>query len=81
MHVVKNGYVAGAALMIPFTKKLREHVEYEKFLCRMLVDNEITQQFKVTTANLKDQLFAFRYNGEGAIQLTAEYRGKNVNKS
>lgn len=29
MHVNKNGYVAGAVLMIPFAKKFREHVEYE----------------------------------------------------
>lgn len=79
MHVVKNGYVAGAVLLLPFSKKLREHVEYEKFLCRMLVDDETTQQFKLKTDNLKDQLFALRYNGAGAEKLTAAHRGKRGN--
>lgn len=81
MHVKKNGYVAGAVLMIPFVKQFREHVEYEKFLCRMLVDNEQTQEFRTKTANLKDQLFALRYNSAGAERLTAAKRGKNVNNS
>jgi len=81
MHVVKNGYVAGAVLMMPFAKKVREHVEYEKFLCRIMIDNETTQEFKNKTANLKDQLYALRYNGKGAIQLTAEERKKNGSQS
>ena len=81
MHVVKNGYVAGAVLMIPFSKKLREHVEYEKFLCRMMIDNEKTQEFKQKTAQLKDQLFALRYNSSGAERLTAAKRGKDGSQS
>jgi len=79
MHVTKNGYVSGAVLMTSFVKKVREHIEYEKFLCRMMIDNEITQEFKKKTAELKDQLYALRYNGKGAIQLTAEERKKNAN--
>jgi hypothetical protein len=74
MHIVKNGYVAGAVLLIPFAKKLRAHVEYEKFLCRMVVDNDKTKEFKLKTSQLKDQLFALRYNNPSTIRLTAEGR-------
>lgn len=81
MHVVKNGYVAGAALMVPFVKKLRAHVEYEKFLCRMLVDNEKTRQFRQNTEDHKDQLFALRYNNESSEKLTAKERNKNGSQS
>ena len=76
MHVKKNGYVAGAVLMIPFSKKLREHVEYEKFLCRMLVDDEQTREFKKNTAEHSNQLWALRYNNKGAERLTIEGRDK-----
>ncbi len=81
MHITKNGYVAGAVLMIPFAKKVRDHIEYEKFLCRIMIDNEVTQEFKKKTSELKDQLYSLRYNGKGAIRLTAEWRNKNDNKS
>lgn len=79
--MVKNGYVAGAVLMFPFAKKVREHVEYEKFLCRIMINNEVTQDFKKKTSELKDQLYSLRYNGKGAIKLTAEWRNNNGNKS
>jgi hypothetical protein len=77
MHVIKNGYVAGAVLLIPFAQKLREHVEYEKFLCRIMVDNEQTQAFKKSTSELKDQLYAFRYNNPASERLTAVGRSSN----
>jgi len=79
MHVVKNGYVAGAALTISFAKELRAHIEYEKFLCRMMVDNERTREFKRKTAILKDQLYALRYNNDASEKLTAKGRKKNAN--
>jgi len=71
MHVQKNGYVAGAALLIPFARQLRDHVEYEKFLCRVLVDNEITKEFEKKTEGLPNKLFAFRYNNINSKKLTA----------
>lgn len=77
MHLNKNGYTAGAVLMIPFVKKLRAHVEYEKFLARMMVDNEKTRQFKANTTALKDQIHALRYNNPGSEKLTAAGRKKN----
>ena len=81
MHSNKNGYVAGAVLMLPFAKKLREHVEYEKFLCRIMTDNEATQQFKKNTADLKDQLYAFRYNNKATERLTAAGRENATKQS
>lgn len=80
MHVVKNGYVSGAVLMIPFAKKVREHIEYEKFLCRMLVDNDKTREFKIKTSQLKDQIYALRYNSPAMEALTASGR-KNGSQS
>lgn len=74
MHVKKNGYVAGAVLLLPFAKDLREHVEYEKFLCRIMVDNEKTRQFKKNTDELKDQIYAFRYNNPISERLTAAWK-------
>lgn len=76
MHSRKNGYVGGAVLLIPFAKKFREHVEYEKFLCRLMIDNEETQKFKENTTNLKDQIYNLRYNSPAAERLTAAGRKK-----
>lgn len=75
MHKNDNGFVSGAVLFIPAIKKLREHVEYEKFLARVLRDDEITREFKLKTQNLKDKIYAFRYNNEKIERLTAS--GKN----
>lgn len=79
MHIRKHGYVAGAILSAPFARKLRDHVEYEKFLCRILVDNDKTQKFKDNTNKLKNKIYAFRYNGEGVEGLTAAGRNKDAN--
>jgi len=76
MHLKKNGYVAGAVLLVPFAKQLREHIEYEKFLCRTIVDNEITREFKKTTDELSDQRYALRYNNPISDKLT-EFGKKN----
>lgn len=74
MHTTKNGYVPGAVLMIPTLKKIRDHIEWEKFWCRMIIDNEVTQEFKTKTSGLKDKIYAFRFNNVEVEKLTA--RGK-----
>lgn len=74
MKTIKNGYTPGALLMIPFVRKLRDHVEYEKFLCRMMIDNETTQEFKTKTENLPDALYRLRYNNKNVVTITAEGR-------
>lgn len=70
MHVKNNGYVSGAVLFIPTIKKLREHVEFEKFICRVLVDNEITREMQSKTEQHPNQLFNLRYNNENSNSLT-----------
>jgi hypothetical protein len=75
MHTKINGYTAGALLLLPTVRKLRELVEFEKFQCRVLKDNETTQTFKQKTTGLNNQLYAFRYNNKESNKLTAA--GKN----
>ncbi len=70
MHKNNNGFVSGAVLFLPSIKKLREHVEYEKFLCRVLTDDERTKTFKRKTEKLNNRIYAFRYNNERALKLT-----------
>lgn len=77
MNSTKNGYVSGAVLLMKFSRKLREHVEFEKYMARVLVDNETTQEFKKNTDNLKDKIHAFRYNNDAANKLTAAGRKDN----
>ena len=75
MHSKSNGYISGALLLLPHVKKLREHVEFEKFQCRVLKDDETTREFRVKTEQHKNKLFKFRYNNEEAEKLTES--GKN----
>lgn len=77
MHITKNGYVQSAVLLIPFAKKLREHVEFEKFMCRIAVDNEITEEFRNNTEELKDKRYSLRYNNPTSESLTEKGKKKN----
>lgn len=70
MHLQNNGYVSGAVLLLPFIKKVREHVEFEKFMARVEIDNEQTRAFKKNTEDLKDQRYNLRYNNVNAEALT-----------
>ena len=79
MHVKKNGYVGGAVLFTQQIRKMRELVEFEKFQCRMAIDNDITREFKMKTDQLKDSIYALRYNNPITDALTAAGR-KNGNK-
>lgn len=81
MHVRKNGYVAGAVLYMSFSQKLREHVELEKFLCRIMIDNEKTREFRQNTEDLKDKIYAFRYNNPATERLTAKERNKDGDRT
>lgn len=69
---MESTYNKGAVLYLKYILRLREHVEYEKFLARMLKDDENTREFKQNTQNHPNKLHAFRYNNEDAIRLTAE---------
>lgn len=65
------GFVSGAVLFMPSIRKLREHVEFEKFLARVLKDDERTRKFKQKTEALENRRFAFLYNNEKSNKLTA----------
>lgn len=71
MHVNNNGYTRGALLFLPTIRKMREHVELEKYMCRILVDNEKTQEMKNKTEQHPNKLFNLHYNNENANKLTA----------
>jgi hypothetical protein len=77
MYTNKNGYVAGALLYLKAIRKMREHVEFEKFLCRTIIDNEKTREFKKKTEDHPDKIHALRYNDERAQKLTAAGRKRN----
>jgi hypothetical protein len=79
MHSNKHGYVSGAALMIPALKKIRDHVEWEKFWCRLIADNETTQEFKLKTEGLSNKIYAFRFNSPEVDRLTL-WGKKNANQ-
>lgn len=76
METLKNnGYVGGAVMMDHTIEQLRSHVEFEKFICRMLIDNDDTRQMKQNTEELKDSVHRFIYNNPEINKLTM--RGKN----
>ena len=69
-----NGYVTGALLMHKTIKEMRDHVEFEKFLCRMLVDNDDTRAMKENTDMHPDKVHKFIYNNDRIDEHTM--RGK-----
>jgi len=79
MYKNTNGYVSGAVLFTPSIRKLREHVEFEKFLARVLKDDETTRKFKEKTEKHPNRIYAFRYNNEKSNKITAAGR-KNANQ-
>lgn len=76
MHTKRDGYISGAYLFLPAIRKLRAHIEFEKFICRILKDDERTKQFKVKTETHKDSIHALRYNNPRANAMTAAERKK-----
>jgi len=70
MKINKHGYTPVAMQLRQKITELRDHVELEKFLCRMLVDNEDTQQFEQNTRDLKNKIFNMRYNNKKMRNLT-----------
>ena len=74
----KNGYVPGALLSNKVIRDMRKHVEYEKFVARMLIDNEDTRQIRENTENLNDSFHRFLYNNEYVDQHTKRYTDPNT---
>lgn len=75
MHSNGKSYSPGALLFLKQIREMREHVEFEKFIARTLVDNEDTQEFERKTAELDDKIYNLRFNNPKAKALTVA--GKN----
>ena len=70
MDINTNRYVAAAVLFNETIKEMRAHVEYEKFLCRMLIDNDTTRDFKQNTEDHSESIHRFIYNNKHMDKLT-----------
>ena len=70
----KHGFVPAAIYLNKTINEMRKHVEYEKFVCRTIVDNETTQQFKVNTEVHRNSQHRFIYNNEHVDKLTKSGR-------
>lgn len=79
MHVKSKGYISGAFLLLPAIRKMRDHLELEKFICRVLKDDERTQKFRKNTETHRDPIHALRYNKSAADRMTAAGRKKITN--
>ena len=66
-----NGYTAAAILFNTSIRDMRNYIEYQKFLARMVIDNDITREFKQNTELLNDPIHRFIYNNPEVDKLTA----------
>ena len=73
--LMNNGYVSGAVLLSPTIDEMREYIEYQKFVARMLIDNDDTRQFKINTDEHNNSLHRFIYNNSRVDKFTK--RGKD----
>jgi predicted metal-dependent phosphotriesterase family hydrolase len=76
-----NGYVPTAVLVSKTIDDLRDHIEYEKFIARMLIDNDDTRQFKKNTEEHNDSLYKFIYNNKRMDELTMRGKYDKIGKS
>jgi PKD repeat protein len=72
----KHGYVPGAFMFNTAIKQMRDHVEFEKFLCRTLKDDERTKQFKKNTQEHPESRYRLIYNNEAVEDHTAAGKKK-----
>jgi len=79
--IQNNGYVSGALLMNKKIREMREYVEFEKFVCRMLVDNDTTREMKENTEMHNDSMHKFIYNSEQIDKFTMRGKMEALGKS
>jgi hypothetical protein len=72
LHSTNNGYVGGAALLIPAIRKFRNHVEFEKLQCRILKDDDRTRLMYQKTKEHPNKLYSLLYCNEDVEKLTAK---------
>lgn len=74
----KHGYVPAALMFDRAIRQMRDHVEYEKFLCRTIKDNDVTKQFKENTEVHPESKYRFMYNSKTVNEHTVA--GKKAKK-
>ena len=80
-NINDNGYESGAMLMNNTIREMRKHVEFEKFVCRMLIDNDDTREMKINTDNHPDSVHKFLYNNDRIEQHTMRGKHEAIGKS
>lgn len=68
--IQNNGYVAAAILFDNDIRQMRKHVEFEKYLCRMLIDNDDTREMKQKTEEHPEAIHRLIYNNSAMDKLT-----------
>jgi len=76
-----NGYVPGALLTNTTIREMRSYVEYQKFACRILVDNDDIRQFAVNTEQHADSIHRFIYNNPEIERITMKGKNKLIGKT
>jgi len=80
MKTNKHGYVPAALMLNNIIRDMRAHVEFEKFLCRTIKDNEITQKFKSNTEQHGNSMYRFWYNNAAVEEHTIAGKKNNAGK-
>ena len=62
----KYGFKPEAVLLDETIERMREHVEYEKYIARTIRDDETTRQFEENTKNHPNSKWNFIYNNKAA---------------
>jgi len=77
----KHGYVPGALFLNRTIREMRDYVEFQKFLCRTIKDDDVTKQFKVNTEQHPESKYRFLYNTKAVDSHTAAgKKSKNGNQ-
>ncbi len=77
----EHKYVPSALLMSKTINEMRDYVEFQKFLARMLIDNDDTRQFKQNTQEHKNSLYRFIYNNPEIDKFTMRGKYEAIGKS
>ncbi len=76
MRKNNHGYVPAALMFNRSIREMRDHVEFEKFLCRTIKDDDTTREFKQNTEEHKESKYRYMYNRKAANLKTVA--GKKV---
>ena len=78
MQINAQNYVPAAIMFNRAIREMRDHVEFEKYLCRTIKDNDITREFKLNTDMHPESKYSYMYNRKSADEKTIA--GKKASK-